>query len=232
MKPVDIHEIRHTNLLSLDKKHGGLKAIERLTEGRITANYLSQLKTRNRNIGDKAARKLERMLELPEGWMDTIRDSDTLASNMLAGSGAFDNAAPAQMVTRVPLVSWVQAGEWSAVEDPHPRGVSEEWIPVYERVSRTSFALRVRGDSMTNPNGFPTFPAGTTVIVDPQEEARSGRFVIARLTDDLEATFKQLVIEGGQTYLMPLNPRYPRIDVDQEMVICGVVVAIAQVRLI
>ncbi len=36
----------------------------------------------------------------------------------------------------------------------------------------------------------------------------SGDYVIA-LRDGNQATFKQLVADGGDLYLKPLNPRYP-----------------------
>lgn len=228
---MNVKDTRHQNLLLLERRHGRLVDIAKVTEGQISANYLSQLKNRSRDIGDRTARKIERLLGLSDGWMDTIHDSYAQPDDATNALRVADNAAAAYMVSRVPLVSWVQAGTWSTIEDPYPRGAAEEWIPVYERIGRTAFALRVEGDSMTNPAGFPSFPPGTIIIVDPEVEARSGHFVIARLDDEDAATFKQLMIEGAHTYLMPLNPRFPRIDVDRPMTICGVVVD-ARMRLI
>lgn len=70
----------------------------------------------------------------------------------------------------------------------------------------------------------PVFPQGSTIIVDPSVDARAGSYVIVRLEGTQEATFKQLVVEGGSTYLKPLNPRYPIMQVNGEATICGVVV--------
>ena len=45
------------------------------------------------------------------------------------------------------------------------------------------------------------------LIVEPDMDAQPNDFVIAKNGD--EATFKQLVKDGADFYLKPLNPRYP-----------------------
>lgn len=136
------------------------------------------------------------------------------------------SAAPG--ISYVPLISWVQAGHWSDPSDAYPRGTGEKLIATTARVGRLAYALRVRGDSMTNPRGDPTFPEGTVIIVDPQRQADSGSLVIARLVDEEESTFKRLSFDGQRRYLVPLNPQFPTMELDQETLMCGVVVAIAE----
>jgi len=53
-----------------------------------------------------------------------------------------------------------------------------------------------------------------------------GKYVVVRLDDSNEATFKQLVIEGGRKYLKALNPDWPDriIEVNVKATICGVIV--------
>lgn len=97
-------------------------------------------------------------------------------------------------------------------------GVAEEWINTTERIGPNAFALYVRGDSME-----PEFSEGDIILVDPAEEAASGDFVVVRLDDEAEATFKQLIIDGSRRYLKPLNPRYPIMEVTTSATICGVV---------
>ena len=126
----------------------------------------------------------------------------------------------------VPLISWVQAGNWTECHDPYPPGVADEWINPSTRVSACAFALSVRGDSME-----PRFVEGDTIIVDPELEARTGDFVIVRLDDAQEATFKQLVIDGPQRFLKPLNARYPVIPINGNATVVGVVVEKRQVFL-
>ena len=108
--------------------------------------------------------------------------------------------------------------------EPYPPGVADEWVSPGTRVGACAFALTVRGDSME-----PGFTEGDVPIVDPDLEARSGDFVIVRLDDAQEATFEQLVIDGAQRFLKPLNARYPAVEINGNATIVGMVVEKRQV---
>ena len=120
----------------------------------------------------------------------------------------------------VPLISWIQAGDWCEAEDPYQNGDAETWLPVSSKYGARSYALRVRGESM-----LPRFREGEIIVVDPDAEAVSADFVIARKSAG-EVTFKQLVIEGSAVYLKPLNPQWPEpiIKISGDWSICGKVV--------
>ncbi|MFH7097089.1 LexA family protein, partial [Klebsiella pneumoniae] len=90
-------------------------------------------------------------------------------------------------------------------------------------VEGDGFWLRVQGDSMTSPTGL-SIPEGMDILVDTGREPKNGSLVIAKLDDANEATFKKLVIDGGQKYLKPLNPQYPLMQVNGNCRIVGVVV--------
>jgi SOS-response transcriptional repressor LexA len=81
---------------------------------------------------------------------------------------------------------------------------------------------------MINPRGEPSFPSGSTIIVEPADAADNGTLVIAQLEGEPETTFKRLVSDGGRQYLVPLNPQFPTLPVDRKMRVCGIVVAIAE----
>jgi SOS-response transcriptional repressor LexA len=105
---------------------------------------------------------------------------------------------------RVPLISAVQAGNYKMhVDNLHPGDGEGERISTTVPVKRHTFALRVSGDSME-----PEFKEGAILIVEPDMDAQPGDFVIAKNGDE-ETTFKQLMQDGGDWYLKPLNPRYP-----------------------
>lgn len=125
----------------------------------------------------------------------------------------------------VPLISWVQAGAWSDVVDNFAPGQAEEWLPSPRALSSSAFALRVRGESMKNPHGKPSYDAGDIIYVDPKIQAKHGDRVVVRLDDSNEATFKQLIIEGEKRYLKALNPAWPEpiIEINGNATICGVV---------
>lgn len=119
---------------------------------------------------------------------------------------------------KIPIISWVQAGDWQDVFDPYQPGVAEDWVLTTETNHPNAFALVVHGDSME-----PEFLEGDIVTVDPGRDAINGSYVIAKNGE--EATFKQLVIDGSNVYLKPLNTRYPIKDITGiEIKIVGVVV--------
>lgn len=114
---------------------------------------------------------------------------------------------------KVPVISWVRAGDFAEAVDT---GEAEDWVEVTVPVRKHTFALRVEGDSME-----PDFPPGTLLIVEPEMEPQPNDFVIAKNGGD--ATFKQLVKDGPDWYLKPLNARYPMKQVLEGTHIVGVV---------
>lgn len=131
----------------------------------------------------------------------------------------FSPAPPPRNAPRqIPIISWVQAGDWQDVFDPYQPGYAEDWITTTETTHPNAFGLAIHGDSME-----PEFQEGDIITVDPGREAISGSYVVAK--NGQEATFKQLVIDGNNVYLKPLNTRYPIKDVTgMEIKIVGVVV--------
>lgn len=123
----------------------------------------------------------------------------------------------------VPLISYVQAGEFTeTIDNFHPND-AEEWI---ERAVPGSniYALKVIGESMTSPNGqLPSFLEGQILHVDPDLATVCGDFIIARVKGKSEANFKQLKYDGDTPYLKSLNPNFKPIF--GEFAILGKVVA-------
>lgn len=117
----------------------------------------------------------------------------------------------------VPLISSVAAGTWSEGLRERP----ETYVPVTERFPDGSYALRVSGDSMTDPEGPVSIPDGSVVIVVPEYDAISGRIVVAMLEGSEEATVKKLMIDGPMKYLVPLNKRYQPIPINGNCRIVG-----------
>jgi SOS-response transcriptional repressor LexA len=118
---------------------------------------------------------------------------------------------------KVPLISYVAAGNWNDAVDNLSPGDAEQWIDTTVPIKRHTYALRVEGDSME-----PRFPNGAILIVEPEAEPKNGSFVIVRQNGS-DATFKQLIADGGQWYLKPVNPRYPIMQLGPDAVLCGVV---------
>lgn len=123
---------------------------------------------------------------------------------------------------KVPLISWVQAGAWC--EANFEQHDDDSWLSCPVPISDSGYALKVMGDSMTNPGPGRSYPTGCIIFVDPEAETKTGDRVIARVPRTNEATFKILVEDAGRQYLRPINPQYPIIDITEETHICGKVV--------
>lgn len=143
------------------------------------------------SFGEKVARSIEANAGLPEGWLDTLgNDNNTEPGPLIRG--------------RVPLLSAVQAGMYKEyVDNFHPGDGGQELIPTSVPVKKHTFALRVANDSME-----PDFREGVLLIVEPEMDPLPGDYVIAK-NGDGETTFKQLVKDGADWLLKPLNERYP-----------------------
>lgn len=138
------------------------------------------------------------------------------SSNVSAGPGR---------LSRVPLISSVQAGMWTEIIDHFQPGEAEAWLECHKNLGPHGYALRVSGDSMTAPMGDYSFPNGMILYVNPSADPVPGKFVIVRRNGH-EATFKRLVLVDGELYLEALNPDWPHryIKLTPDDHICGVVV--------
>jgi len=177
----------------------------------ISQPTLSELE-RGESDGTKFIVELAEALSVRVGWLKNGEgnlDADPVLDN---------NVTPGPYVGgEVPLISWVQAGNWQEAVDNYQPGYAEETVTATVQVKRHTFALRVKGDSME-----PDFRQDDILIVEPEMEPEPGDLVVVKNGDN-EATFKKLVQDGGDWYLKPLNPAYPTKLLHEGMRIVGVV---------
>lgn len=214
------NQIRLHNLEALITEAGSAAKLARMAG--TNSSYLSQVRNQlptkkgtPRSIGDELAGKLEKAMKKPQGWMDTPPAKGTTTHEE---NNAHDGP---DLRSLHPLISWVQAGNWYEVSESFVPAYGAELLPCPVRCSPESFVLRVRGSSME-----PKFHEGDLIFVDPNVSADHGKYVVVRLDESNEATFKQLIVEDGKQYLKALNPDWPNriIEVDEEATICGVIV--------
>jgi SOS-response transcriptional repressor LexA len=217
-------QIRLNNLELLIAEAGS--AVKLAHRAGTNSSYLSQVRRRMptqrgtpRGIGDDLAGRLEQGMGKTTGWMDEPHRAEWSQAN-LAAKDANVHLGP-DLRSLHPVISWVQAGAWRDIADGYQPQSSDEWLPCPVTCSQNSYVLRVHGISME-----PKFHDGDFIFVDPQVEPVSGKYVVVILEDTAEATFKQLIIEGGHQYLKALNPEWPNriVEVKQNARICGVVV--------
>ncbi|MGS3179049.1 LexA family protein [Aeromonas dhakensis] len=140
----------------------------------------------------------------------------------------YHNVEPAVIPqgTRVPVLSYVQAGNWHEMcEQATAFDGNVEYVTAGVDVGPCGFGLWLRGQSME-----PFFKEGDLIIVDPDEAPQPGDLVVARNGSE-EATFKKYrprgIDESGQEVfeLVPLNDDYPTMHSDRQHIqIIGVMV--------
>jgi repressor LexA len=115
---------------------------------------------------------------------------------------------PANKVVMLPLLGSIAAGApIEAIEHV------EDLIPVPAEMVRNiqkAFLLRIKGDSMTGEGIMPR----DLVVVRPQQTANHGDLVAVMLGED--ATVKRLNMDPRGIKLMPSNPSYDPIPIEQE----------------
>ncbi len=138
-----------------------------------------------------------------------------------------------QRVVGIPIIGRVPAGPaqlaFEQVEGylssihGDKQSISVTSIPAPAVDPRALFALRVKGDSMTGAGIFD----GDLVIVRPQNSAKNGDIVVARIAQE-DATVKRLVRKPGIIHLAPENPKYRPIPVDENTEIVGKVIRVVR----
>ncbi len=107
----------------------------------------------------------------------------------------------------VPVISWVAAGSFDSIETILKDTKVDEHLPPLKECGKNGYGLIVVGNSMK-----PEFKPGDRIYVNPDIQTfdlKTDDLVIIACSGDTEATFKKLIIEGGDKYLQPLNPNWP-----------------------
>jgi SOS-response transcriptional repressor LexA len=109
----------------------------------------------------------------------------------------------------VPVITWEDAAHWG--ERPaSEQSTPERWIPCIAHHSLETYALRMRGNSMTASSGqLKSYPVGSLVFVDTHlKTPEDGERIVARIDETGEVTCKVFKHEDGKRWLLPLNPRH------------------------
>lgn len=213
----NVYVVRRENLrLAIDKQFQGNSSslAEQLgfQQPSLIYRYLSEKSPKQ--IGQRMARKIERVAALPENWMDVDHAGEMGPEQRVAQSVGQYKVTPARALR---VLRWAEIGK--------ELDGTGEWISTTEDVSDRAYATRVPDDSMINPHPGQSFPEGTLIIVDPGVKAMPGDLVIARQNPAGEYTFKKLVPDAGHLTLRPLNPQYRTIEVREDTEIHATLVA-------
>ncbi|HEF8785105.1 TPA: helix-turn-helix domain-containing protein [Providencia alcalifaciens] len=210
----------------------------RIKARRLQLNLTQEVLAKKLGVSRVSVTKWETGMAKPDGenLQNLAHALETSAEWILYGKNAPTDKelSPSRKplsITEVPVISSVQAGMWNATCESATLDDVIRWVGTTVRVSNSAFGLDVRGDSMTNPNGAPTIPEGSTVIVETDYgnmDDLYGKIVVAILDGTSEATIKKLVWDSPYSYLMPLNPSFNPILINGNCRIIGKVVQVVQ----
>jgi SOS-response transcriptional repressor LexA len=165
----------------------------------ISRTYMADIERGHKMPSVEVRLALIRMLHIKPSEIFDKEDVDRL---LPFHNGAVPSETPQG---RVPLISWVHAGELEHPFDPYLPAYAEDWYPSSVR-DPGAFALAVEGDSME-----PEFAEGEIIVASPNTEPQSGDFVVVKING--QATLKQVFIHLNKIVLKPLNETYEPIEV-------------------
>jgi len=120
------------------------------------------------------------------------------------------------LVVDIPLFGSIPAGPPQAQEQEAEGCVSVDIQSIGIKPTRSTFALRVSGDSMIGKQ----ICDGDIVVLEFGPEPRHGQIVAAYI--DGASTLKTFLVRNGKPYLKAENPKYPDLIPAQELTIQGV----------
>ena len=190
-----------------------------ITQGAV-GHYLNGRNALNVDVASGFARLLQVSIS---DFSPSIAAKVAAQAESLSGENNVKYAGEYRPGRRHPVLSSVQAGAWCEACEPYTLRDIDLWLESDAHIQGDAFWLEVEGDSMTAPVGL-SVPEGTFVLFDTGREPVNGSLVIAKLSDSNEATFKKLIIDGGQKYLKGLNPAWPLVPVNGNCKTIGVAV--------
>lgn len=131
----------------------------------------------------------------------------------------------------IPLLSWDEAVAFiTNGGNEMPKNTRN--TATFVTASPKAFSVIIDDDTMVNLYGNPSIPQGAMIVIDPLIEPENGKIVAAVIFDRSNQSsrsimmVKKLVIDGFNSYLMPLNPRYDKIVITDSCQIVGTVIGV------
>lgn len=216
-------EIRRDNLLIAISRMG--TAANLAAKAAISAAYLSQIKNRTpesktgkpKTMGDDVARRIESVLGVQEGWMDSQHPTESIGIGDRAvhekskDDQSSYNAGPAQQVVQGKWVAIVGIGQggpdgFISIDDYAP-GSGDGFIYTYSQ-DANAYAIRVRGDSMR-----PRIKSGEYIVAEPTIESQPGDDVVVMRKDGRALVKELLWIRDDEASLGSINNGIPPITI-------------------
>lgn len=116
--------------------------------------------------------------------------------------------------SKIPIVSWAQAGPDGFFEDSHATGSGfGEINRPYDVSDPQAYALIVSGDSMA-----PKYEAGEIIVVSPSAGVQTGDYAVVRLVDG-SVMAKRVKSKNAHFVLESINPGFELIECRKEDIV-------------
>jgi SOS-response transcriptional repressor LexA len=192
-----------------------LELSKRLSISQSALNQIEKGVTRQpRNI-----EKLCKVLNVNAAWLLTGESNLFEKENL---SNVIETDRPLDKV-KIPVLTWSQAVNFKEELRNFLMDDKTVYLTVGENQSKDCFGLKVRDDAMYNGT-YRSFPPGCYIAISPDREPKLNDNVVAIVEGQDEVIFKQLIKDGANSYLRPLNPQYEKILIDEKVKIIGVVI--------
>jgi len=143
------------------------------------------------------------------GTLSPIANLFNVSISQLVGDEVFPEYLPPKLPDSI-VQGWNEIPLLS-IEDiilhPFPLDSANKFEKIYTdaRYSNGTYAIRIQDSTMQ-----PRFPEGTVVVIDPNHEPQDQDFAVVYIHGHRKATFKQVLLDGDDIYLKPLNSVSPR----------------------
>jgi hypothetical protein len=178
--------------------------------------------TGHRSLGDAGARHIELTLGLEQGFFDgkVPYGKEGIINIASSTDGVAETVAPYQVPQLGEGFTRIDIPDINVIEWGHLNELLES--PMFKTPDKVGSNPRLFGLKIQDDTNEPKLMQGSIIEINMDRQAKPGDFVLARYDQDSPPTIKQLIQDGGRTFLKPFNPRYPIITPSQ-LEIVGVI---------
>lgn len=117
----------------------------------------------------------------------------------------------------IPVIEWNKLSSWIFERKVSSSHVFEKWVVTEQKISDLAFAVK------SQPFMQPVFRENSILIIDPKAEQSDGSYIIVSI-DGCHPTIRKLSIDGGDTYLTPIQFSIPPSKWTKNHKLVGVIV--------
>ncbi len=117
---------------------------------------------------------------------------------------------------KIPLLSWEQAAVWP--ERTIPSDITS-YVFTDAIISEKAFAVSMEDSTM-----LPRYPEGSVLIIEPTIKPRNNDFAALVANNETKMQFKQILFDGDDLYLKPLNSDFQVHNIGSNYQILGTMV--------